>query len=363
MTKREREILEIIKNNPMISQNEIAERLDIARSSVGVHITNLINKGHIKGRGYIITDDKYITVLGGANVDIVGSPYSKLIGHDSNPGKIHTSCGGVARNIAENLVRLGLDTRLITAIGNDSNGGLIKDNGNLLGIDLTNSLFLEGKRTATYLAILDESHDMNMAISDMDIIDEISPEVVKTKKNIIENSKLSVLDTNLRQDTLEYILKNMDQEFFVDTVSTVKAKKISGLLGYIHTLKPNEYEASLLSGIDIRTEDDIVRAGRSLVEKGVKRVFLTLGDRGLYYFDKDNIVRAKSSKLEVENSTGAGDAFIAGLAYSRFMDYSIENTIYTAIGASRVAVKDINTISDKLSIENIRKEKKEIEIC
>lgn len=363
MTKREKEILEIIKNNPMITQNEIAEKLNITRSSVGVHITNLINKGHIKGRGYIISDDKYVVVIGGANVDIVGRSYNKLIDEDSNPGEINISNGGVGRNIAENITRLGIDTRLITAIGNDSNGEIIKDKANQLGINLSNSLFLENERTATYMAILHDNNDLNIAISDMSIMDKINPEIIYNRRKIIENAKLTVLDTNLREDTLEYILKNINQDFFVDTVSTTKAKKILNLLPYIHTLKPNKYEAELLSGIKINNETDIIDSGKILIKKGLKRVFLTLGEEGLYYFDKENIIKVKSKKLQAENTIGAGDAFISGLVYSKYNNLSIEETIYISVGASRVAIKDIDTISKKLNIENIKKEKKEIEIC
>lgn len=363
MTKREKEILEMLRKYPMIAQNEIAERLNITRSSVGVHIKNLVEKGYILGRGYILTEDEYITVIGGANIDIVGTPNEELIAKDSNPGKIHTSCGGVGRNISENLGRLGGDIRLITAIGNDNNGELIKSNANEVGIDLSNSLFSENHRTATYLAILDDKHDMSMAIADMDIIDAISPEIISNKQNLIKNSKLCVLDTNLRKDTLDYVMKNIDNDYFVDTVSTIKAKKIVDLLPYIHTLKPNKYEAELLSGISIKTEMDVIVAGNEIVKKGVKHVFLTLGEKGLFYFDKDRHIKVKSTEIHAENSTGAGDAFMAGLAYSYYNNYSIEDTIYTAVGASRLTVKDKNTISSILTLENIKKEKEEIEIC
>ena len=114
MTNREQEILELIKKNPMISQNEIAEILGIARSSVAVHISNLIKKGYILGRGYIVQDNSYVAIVGGANVDIQGFPYNSLIYRDSNPGKVEFSLGGVGRNIGENLTRLGIPVKLIS---------------------------------------------------------------------------------------------------------------------------------------------------------------------------------------------------------------------------------------------------------
>ncbi|NLY20375.1 MAG: winged helix-turn-helix transcriptional regulator, partial [Tissierellia bacterium] len=154
MTNREKEILEIIRNNPQISQNDIAKKLNITRSSVGGHIANLIEKGYIVGRGYIISNSDYIVIIGGADVDIVGKPFNKLIEKDSNPGKITYSVGGVGRNIAENLAKLKVDTRLLTAIGNDRNGDLIKENAMVNNIDIQHSIFSDSHETATYLAIL-----------------------------------------------------------------------------------------------------------------------------------------------------------------------------------------------------------------
>lgn len=122
MTDREKEILDVIKENPMISQQELADRLSITRSSVAVHITNLMKKGYIIGKGYILKKSNYITVIGGSNIDIQGVPNKSLVLFDSNPGKVDISLGGVGRNIADNICRLGINTKLISAIGNDLYG-------------------------------------------------------------------------------------------------------------------------------------------------------------------------------------------------------------------------------------------------
>ena len=72
MTEREREILHLIRENPMISQEEIAKKIGITRTSVAVHISNIMKKGIILGKGYIINESPYIMVIGGTNVDIQG---------------------------------------------------------------------------------------------------------------------------------------------------------------------------------------------------------------------------------------------------------------------------------------------------
>ena len=119
MTQRERQILNWIEADPMISQQELAERAGITRSSVAVHISNLMKKGCIAGKGYIVTRSPYVTVVGGMNMDIGGWPSEELVAQDSNPGRVRMSPGGVGRNIAHNMSLMGLDVRLLTAFGDD----------------------------------------------------------------------------------------------------------------------------------------------------------------------------------------------------------------------------------------------------
>ena len=119
MTQRERQILRWIEENPLISQQELADKAGIARSSVAVHISNLMKKGHIAGKGYIVSSAPYAVVVGGVNMDIGGVSAGPLVPADSNPGAVRMSLGGVGRNIAHNMALLGVDTRLLTAFGDD----------------------------------------------------------------------------------------------------------------------------------------------------------------------------------------------------------------------------------------------------
>jgi len=364
MTNRELEILKLIRNNPMISQQEIADRLDITRSSVAVHITNLIRKGHIAGKGYIINEGDYVCIVGGANIDIQGFPNSQLIQHDSNPGVVKISLGGVGRNIGENLVKLGVDTRLISVVGNDVYGNKILDEARLIGLNMQDSLVLNELPTSTYLSILNEYGDMAVAISHMDAYKHLDINFVKQKKHIIGNSKLCIIDTNVPKDVIEYIVTNNEKvDFFLDTVSTSKAQKVKDIIGYFHTIKPNRMEAEILSGMKINNNDDLKKATEFLINKGVKRVFITLGENGVFYNDGENADYVTPPKVRVINATGAGDAFVAGLAYCYFNGLSIDYTARFAVTASVLALSHANTINPSMSLENINKKMKETELC
>lgn len=269
-----------------------------------------MKKGYILEGGNIVKERPYITIVGGANIDIIGLPYKELRLNDSNPGKTTISFGGVGRNIGENLSRLGIDTRLITVLGDDIYGRLIVEEGKKIGLDMSQSLILKDEYTSTYIAILDETGEMNVALSSMDNFDKMTISFIQKKKEIIENSTLCIVDTNIPIKVLEYMVTNFKVDFFLDTVSTTKAEKIKDILGYFHTIKPNKLEAEILSGMEIVDEEDIKKVANHFIDQGVKRVFITLGEEGVYYFDSQNEMHLKSPKIKTINATGAGDAFL-----------------------------------------------------
>lgn len=365
MTNREKEILQLIRERPMISQKELAGELNITRSSVAVHITNLLKKGCLLGKGYIVAnEDDYVSVVGGTNIDIQGFPNNRLISHDSNPGKVKMSLGGVGRNIAENLVRLGVETKLISAVGNDIYGSKILDEARNIGLNMEESLIMEGQSTSTYLSILNETGDMEVAISHMDIFDKITEEFIASKKHVIENSAVCVVDTNIPREVIEYMLTNFkDVDFFLDTVSTTKCQKVKDLIGYFHTVKPNKIEAEILTGIKIEKDEDLNRAADYLINKGVKNVFISLGEEGIFYCNENECGRIKSPKIKVINATGAGDSFVAALVYGRLKEFPAEYAGKFAMTASILALSHENTINPNMSVENVNNKMKELELC
>lgn len=187
MTFREKEILQILKSNPMISQQEIADMLNISRTSVAVHITNLMKKGELLGKGYILKKENYVTVIGGSNMDIQGFPNNPLVMHDSNPGKVDISMGGVGRNIAENLSRLDINTKLISAVGNDLYGNTILSECKNLNIDVNDCFISDEYSTSIYISILNNDKDMQLAISHMDITEKLNESFIHSKYKSIND--------------------------------------------------------------------------------------------------------------------------------------------------------------------------------
>lgn len=107
MTNREAQIFQWIMENPMISQEELAAKAGIARSSAAVHISNLMKKGYILGKGYVTNGPDYCVVIGSAGIDIGGMPYDALVEGGTSEGRAVWSLGGVGRNVAHNLRQIG----------------------------------------------------------------------------------------------------------------------------------------------------------------------------------------------------------------------------------------------------------------
>ena len=356
MTQREQEILNILKQEPTISQNDIASRLGITRSSVAVHITNLLKKGYLLGKGYIVQDEPYILVIGGSNIDIQGFPKEKLIQRDSNIGTVKMSLGGVGRNIAENCARLGVPTRLMSVIGDDPYGQKILKEAQAIGLNMQDTVVLSGESTSTYLSILDETHDMATAINHMDSIEKLTVDHIRAKRSIIEHAQLVVLDTNLSQAVLDHLLTQYPKtKFFVDTVSTKKALKIKDHLKNIHTLKPNRMEAEVLTGSSEKTP--LLELGSQLK---CKRSFISLGSQGVQVFEGKTHLHFPTKPIEVVNATGAGDAFMAGLVYAYLKGYDIKETCLTAMAASRLALSHPDTINPNLNEQSLHETLKEL---
>ena len=349
MTQREEQILSWIREDPLISQQELAERAGITRSSVAVHVSNLMKKGLITGRGYVVAKDPYVLVVGGVNLDIGAQSAGELRTGDSNPGRVFTSLGGVGRNIAHNMALLGLRTRMITALGDDLYAERITASCAELGIDLSKSLRIPGEATSVYLFIADKNGDMALAVSDMGIYDRLTPQALAERRSTAENARALVLDTNIPAESIAWLCENVPVPVFVDPVSAAKAEKLRPVLGKIHTLKPNRLEAELLSGVAIRDEKSLTAAADALIACGVRRVFITLGSDGVLAAEGERRCRLPAPKGTVVNTTGCGDAFTAGLVWAWMQDADLLTSARAGLAAASVALESRETINSAMS--------------
>lgn len=285
-------------------------------------------------------------------MDIHGQSDMPLIAQDSNPGRVRIVPGGVARNVAENLARLDMDVRLVSAVGDDDNGRMLIRNGQEAGIDTEAVRVIDNAATATYVSILNDDGEMAIAVSDMGVIEHIGAAALADCEDTLNQASLIVIDTNLGDSALAWLAETLvGQVVFVDTVSTTKALRIEPYLAAVHTLKTSRIEAEALSGIDAAEEHSLREAATWFHARGVKRVFITLGEQGVFFStgDQQGHYRLDAAATGVRNVGGAGDAFLAGLACAWLDELSLEDTLRFALAAAEVTLACPGTNNPSLS--------------
>lgn len=356
LTTKEQEVFDLISDNPQISQDELAKMLNSTRSSVSVHISNLLKKRYIEGKGYIVNRKDKLVVIGASMIDIVGSSQNPLIHKDSNPGQIRVSAGGVSRNIAENISRLGAHVSLLTSLSDDSFGQMIKDSCIRANVDISDAYLMQGGITTTYLAILDNKGDMDLALSDTSALDKLPVEYIIKKDYVLKSSEVIVVDAALPSDVMDVIVQKYasSKRIFIDPVSVGKAKSIKDKLHYFNTIKCNRLEAEFLSDIKIKSNDDVIKAADGLKSKGIKCVYITLGDKGVYYSTDKESGFMKTLPTVIQNVTGAGDAFMAGLVYAKLNEYDEKDSVKFALACASIALESQYTVNPNISLENVK---------
>ena len=213
---------------------------------------------------------KEIVGIGAANVDIMGESAARLVMEDSNPGTLSVSVGGVTRNVCENTARLGLPTRLITTVGEDMYGEKIRSWCRECGIATDSFITLPGKNSSSYVSIHRSDGEMAVALSDMRILQELTPARLEPMRDKLSAAAAIVVDGCLPQETLRYIIRTFGGSvpIFADPVSTAYARRMRPVLRGIDTLKPNRLEAEILSGRSIRCEADYFRAAEGILAPG-----------------------------------------------------------------------------------------------
>ena len=227
LTQREREIIALLRRDPLAGPQAIADALGSTRAAVNVHLSNLGKKGAILGRGYILREENAVVVVGGANVDVKVRSLAPVRQRTSNPGRAGTTAGGVGRNIPENLARLGTPTHLIAAVGRDAAGERLLAETAAAGVRLDH-VHRSAHPTGTYTAVLDADGDLVVAVADMAATEALAPEDLHPARELIAHADMLVLDGNLPAEVLAHamdVVQPAAVPVVIDPVSVPKARE------------------------------------------------------------------------------------------------------------------------------------------
>jgi len=350
---QERAVLDLIASNPFATQQEIAAALGLARSTVAAHIVALANKGHILGRGYVLPPPRNMVCIGGAVLDRKYHARAPLVFETSNPADGFRSFGGVARNVAENLARLGVAVSFVSIVGDDDSGRSLLRHLRDLGADVSQVVVTAQRPTAEYAAILDPANELVLGIADMDIFDLLTPEHLDRFWPHLASASWVFADCNLPAATLSALIARRQSARFglaIDTVSTPKALKLPADLTGVDVLFTNEDEANAMLGTDgtgrrLPASD---AAGR-LRQRGAREVVVTRGARGYAVATEAGTGDMAAVPARPVDITGAGDAMIAGTLYRVLQGEPVADAARTGALLATLTTESTASVHPELS--------------
>ena len=328
-------ILALIQRNPYLSQQELSEQVGISRSAVAGHISALTREGLILGRAYVLPQaQRPIVCIGGANIDRKMRTTSPLQMGTSNPVRVQETFGGVARNVAENLARLGAPTQLLTVVGQDPAGAHLLAALRDCGVDTGGCLAVAGVNSGTYTAVLDDSGEMVLALAHMDVCAQQTTEWLRQCAAQRAAARLVVADLNLPAESVAQLLQDAQTSAAPLVIVAVSEPKMANLpadLSGLNLLILNVGELHARVGRNLNTEADIAAACREVHAQGVRRIIVTRGAQGVLYSEyseysddhdgKDNggsLSHIPAPAVTVRDVTGAGDSFSAAVCWSLY---------------------------------------------
>ena len=300
--------------------------------------------------------DKYVVVIGAANIDIGGTAYNELIPADSNQGKITIGFGGVGRNIAYDLALLGVNTVLITAVGDDTLGKDLIDRCREAGINTDHIKVIPDCHSSMYIYINNCNGDMELALSHVDSVRNITPDYIDSLSDVINNAQAVMTDCNISQETFFHLKSICKVPLYVDPVSVTHADKIKNHLEGIDTIKPNMLEAEYLTDIKIEYEEDYKMAALDIISQGVNKVFISMGDRGMLAASGEDVYIVERYPADVVSTTGAGDAATAAILWSYISlgETDIINEARAANATASLTIESSQTTNPELSSSVIK---------
>ncbi|MEQ8390586.1 MAG: carbohydrate kinase family protein [Thalassospira sp.] len=284
------------------------------------------------------TPSTNILCFGAAHFDRTLQCTEQFVPAASNPVRtLHRKPGGVARNIAVHLRLLGNNIAMLSAVGDDGDGEHVIAALSEIGIDTRRMMKLEGKHTAGYTAVLDETGELALGMMDAEVYDLLTIDRLEPQLTNLKAWPWWMIDANLPVETISWLADNKgNTKFCAATVSPSKAVRFRPVLDKLDLLITNQAEASILTGIKIKEIAQAKTAIKLLRGKGIPDVVITLGATGVVSSSSQSgtaFWRPLATRLRDVN--GAGDAFYSGFlsAFSKphaKMDDAVANGLAMA---------------------------------
>lgn len=296
-----------------------------------------------------------VVCIGEATMDIKAYREHETGGRCA-PGHVQFAVGGTARNIAENLARLTIESILLTVIGKDSFGNRVIQQSALGGINCTHLTVSDRERTATFLAVLDTERRVREAVTENRILEMLSPEELAANEDLLRLSNLVVADGTCTRETLvrlHEICMNRGLPLVWSAGPVSAADKLRPLLAGSLLVQANAVECEALTGIRPVDEASLAKGAEALLDLGAENALVTAGPEGLYFHYEGEGHHLPAVTKSVVDPTGAGDAYLAGLLYAMLHELGTPKMMEIGQFAADLTLDTMENVHPKLSLDYI----------
>ena len=273
-----------------------------------------------------------ISVLGIFVADISFSGTKiPAIGETILGNKYNVGPGGKGCNQAIAIARLGGKVNFISKIGKDTYGELALDTLKKNNINSENVIQDEKLQTGVAGILVDQNSGKNAINVIVGAPNTLKISEIDKQLNLIKNSKIFLTQLEMPKDVTLHCLKIAKENGCLTILNPAPASEITKeFYSYIDYFTPNETEAEFYTGIKITNEKEAKQAADKLLNLGIKKIIITLGEKGLFYSDGKEDIYLKASQVKAIDTTGAGDAFNGALAFSLSKEKSIKECLELA---------------------------------
>lgn len=298
----------------------------------------------------------HVLIIGASLMDNKGKPLAGLEPHTSNPGIIRLSRGGTARNVAENLARLGADVVLVSAIGADRIGRFLMETTIEAGVNVDYVVTSETHRSGSYIALLNPDGSLSVALDDTSVMEQITAQYLYQQRRLFRDATMVMVDGSLSEDALAMAMRLAEQygvAVCADPSSARLAYKLCPYLDRLLLIAPNEVEAAAICGVEFTgfDPDSSIQVARQLVASGVKNAVVTLSDFGLAYATAAESGYIPPRYNQMVDSTGTGDAITAAIMFALLNELETIEAIRLGAAAAGLTLQTEETVVPDLSLD------------
>ena len=309
LNEKEKKILADIRKDPYISQQELANRIGLSRSSIANLISGLVKKDYLVGKAYVLVDKKPVICIGAANIDRRYMLDESFTMGGTSDAKERFTFGGCARNIAENLGRLGIEPTLLSITGNDAGWQQMKEHSEHF-MDVSQVDTIENERTGTFVEVIDTNENIKFSLNDMDIYNYMTPEWLSKHFSLLKEAEYLVADLNLPKETLELLISFKAKykiPLILLSVSVKKMKNLPTCLKGVDLLIVKYDESEEFLKMPANTKKEMEAAALKWKSFGLKGVAITKKD------ERVTFITDKNKLYHYENEEGANKSYNWGL--------------------------------------------------